>query len=75
MVLTCRTTHLDALAAREALRDAARVDLSPVPAADALTYLRARAADPVRWRPLTEHLATTPPAPWPRCCPRRGGCA
>ncbi|MFE2101570.1 NACHT domain-containing protein [Streptomyces sp. NPDC059468] len=60
VVLTCRTAHLDALAARGSLRDAARVDLAPVPPADAVAYLGDRAADPARWRPLTDRLTANP---------------
>lgn len=60
VVLTCRTAHLDALAARSALRDAARVTIAPVPPADAAAYLTARATDPARWRPLTDHVIAHP---------------
>jgi hypothetical protein len=75
LILTCRTTHYDALTSRTRLLDAARIDINPVPAPDARTYLLQRADDPTRWEPLLEALrddpagllATTLSTPWRLC--------
>ncbi|WP_328663211.1 NACHT domain-containing protein [Streptomyces sp. NBC_00328] len=75
VVLTCRTAHLDALGNRGVLRDAARIDLAPVPPHDAVTYLTARTNDPARWQSLTDRLTTNPTStlarllstPWRLC--------
>ncbi|WP_406486040.1 hypothetical protein [Streptomyces phaeochromogenes] len=40
--------------------DAARINVAPVAAGDALTYLSGRALDAARWQPLLDHLATCP---------------
>ncbi|MER5381791.1 NACHT domain-containing protein [Streptomyces sp. NPDC002688] len=60
VVLTCRTDHLEVLADRGGLRDAARITIEPVSPDDAVTYLTARAQDSTRWQPLTDHLTMYP---------------
>lgn len=60
LVLTCRTSHYDALAANTAVVDAARIAVAPVGTADARIYLADRALDAPRWQPLLDHLATHP---------------
>ncbi|MBN0048188.1 hypothetical protein JS756_29580 [Streptomyces actuosus] len=81
LVLTCRTEHYDALAARIEVLDAARIALAPVDAVNAVnavnarTYLADRALDTARWHPLLDHLtnhptgtlATTLSTPWRLC--------
>lgn len=63
LILTCRTTHYDALASRTRLLDAARIDIDPVPAQDARTYLLQRANDPTRWQLVLEALGEDPSGP------------
>lgn len=60
LILTCRTRHYDALAARAEVLDAARITVAPVDTAGARTYLTDRALDPARWQPLVDHLAAHP---------------
>ncbi|MFE6482886.1 NACHT domain-containing protein [Streptomyces sp. NPDC057757] len=60
LVLTCRTAHYDAFAGEEHLRDAARIRIEPVPAADALVYLTERSGAGPRWQPLLAHLRGEP---------------
>ncbi|MEL5954114.1 NACHT domain-containing protein [Streptomyces sp. CLV115] len=75
LVLTCRTSHYDALASVSRLIDAARVAIAPIDTLNAIAYLRARALDRPRWQPLTDHLdaqptgplATTLSTPWRLC--------
>lgn len=55
VILTCRTAHYDALVADGHLRNAARIAIDPVPAADAVAYLTARLPDSEAaslWEPL-----------------------
>ncbi|WP_188297055.1 NACHT domain-containing protein [Streptomyces sp. CBMA156] len=75
LVLTCRTAHYDALAARARLTDAARIEIDAVPPADAHTYLSQRAIDRDRWQTVlntlrddpTGPLATALSTPWRLC--------
>ncbi|MER5386444.1 NACHT domain-containing protein [Streptomyces sp. NPDC002688] len=60
LVLTSRIANYDALLAHEPLIDSALVVISPVASAPALTYLRDRCHDSVRWGPLLAHLAAHP---------------
>ncbi|MET7575318.1 NACHT domain-containing protein [Streptomyces sp. NPDC005492] len=63
LILTCRTSHYDALAPQTPVLDAARVAVVPVGTADAKEYLIGRALDVDRWTPLTNHLADHPSGP------------
>ncbi|MFJ8444360.1 NACHT domain-containing protein [Kitasatospora griseola] len=63
LVLTCRSAHYDALAARARLADAARVEIDAVPATDAHAFLLRRADDPARWRPVLDSLRDDPVGP------------
>ncbi|WP_405681831.1 NACHT domain-containing protein [Streptomyces sp. NBC_00057] len=63
LVLTCRTGHYDALAPVSRLIDAARVAIAPIDTRHTVAYLRARALDTSRWRPLIDHLDTQPAGP------------
>jgi hypothetical protein len=63
LVLTCRTSHYDALPRSARLSDAARVTIDPVDTAQAVGYLRDRTGDLSRWRPLVDHLRTHPTGP------------
>lgn len=57
MVITCRIGHYEALeAAREWVRDAARVTVSPVKVADACSFLTGRTGDEERWKPVLKAL-------------------
>ncbi|MFF3088830.1 NACHT domain-containing protein [Streptomyces nojiriensis] len=75
VILTCRTRHYEALGGRVRLLDAARIDIDPVTPPTARAYLRQRAPDPARWRPVLEALegdptgalATTLSTPWRLC--------
>ncbi|MEU3352858.1 NACHT domain-containing protein [Streptomyces sp. NPDC037389] len=80
VVLTCRTDHYEAFGTHPGadggqLLDAARIEVDPVPAADAHAYLKDRTADPDRWRGLLEALerepdgtlARTLSTPWRLC--------
>ncbi|MFD8076868.1 NACHT domain-containing protein [Streptomyces sp. NPDC059718] len=75
VVLTCRTSHLEALAARGFLRDSARVAIEPVALADAVNYLTTRAQDQTRWQRLIDQLTSRPTSalstwlstPWRLC--------
>lgn len=60
LILTCRTTHYDALPHNDTLIDAARVAIEPVDTRTAVGYLAARTREPQRWQPLLEHLSTHP---------------
>ena len=56
MVLTCRITQYDALEQdREWLRDAARIQLSPVGMAAARSFLTRRVTDERRWQEVLNH--------------------
>lgn len=63
LILTCRTTHYDALPHTDTLIDAARVTIAPVGSGTAATYLAARARDPRRWQPFLHHLTHHPTSP------------
>jgi hypothetical protein len=78
LIITCRTAHYTKLvksAAGRGLRDAARIDITPVSPDDAQAYLEARANDRSRWRPVTGALrddprgvlARTLSTPWRLC--------
>jgi NACHT domain len=57
MVLTCRISPYEALEqARVWVRDAARIQLSPVGAAAARRFLTGRADDHGRWRPVLDRV-------------------
>jgi len=57
MVLTCRISPYEALEqARVWVRDAARIQLSPVGAAAARRFLTGRADDQGRWRPVLDKV-------------------
>ncbi|MFD0404316.1 NACHT domain-containing protein [Kitasatospora sp. NPDC127116] len=60
LVLTCRTTHYEALVDAAQLRDAARISIEPVPPQEALRYLADRSGGTPRWQTLLEHLRTDP---------------
>ncbi|WP_329317914.1 NACHT domain-containing protein [Streptomyces sp. NBC_01715] len=63
LVMTCRSTHYDALPQTGILIDAARVSITPVDHDSAATYLAARAHDQHRWQSLLHHLQTHPNSP------------
>jgi hypothetical protein len=75
VILTCRTTHLEALDGRGGLRDSAQVTIAPVTRSDAVAYLSARANNLARWQPLIHHLMAHPASalatwlstPWRLC--------
>ena len=60
LILTCRTSHYDALTLHTEVLDAARVAIAPVGTADARTYLTDRALDAACWQPLLDHLSAHP---------------
>ncbi|WP_436988981.1 NACHT domain-containing protein [Streptomyces sp. enrichment culture] len=60
LILTCRTTHYDALSHTDTLIDAARITIDPVDTRTAVAYLAARTREPQRWQPLLDHLDTHP---------------
>lgn len=65
VVLTCRTDHYEAFGTHPGadggqLLDAARIEVDPVPAADAHAYLKDRTLGPDRWRGLLEVLEREP---------------
>ncbi|AQZ61448.1 unnamed protein product [[Actinomadura] parvosata subsp. kistnae] len=61
VVVTCRSGHYEALAARDVrLRDAARVELRPLRPADIAAFLHDRADDPGRWRPVLDAVRAAP---------------
>ncbi|MFJ9643682.1 NACHT domain-containing protein [Streptomyces sp. NPDC004244] len=60
VILTCRTRHYQALGGRVRLLDAACIDIDPVTTPAACAYLRQRAWDPARWRPVLEALEGDP---------------
>ncbi|MEU5366691.1 NACHT domain-containing protein [Streptomyces sp. NPDC005925] len=59
VILTCRTTHYDALPRNRQLRDAARIEVAPVDAEKACAYLGGRALDPQAWQPVLDHIRRT----------------
>ncbi|SDM24975.1 NACHT domain-containing protein [Nonomuraea maritima] len=64
VVLTCRSTTLQALAGVHLwVRDAATVEIVPVTAAQAGRYLAGRAALPGRWAPVLARLRADPDGP------------
>lgn len=64
VILTCRTAQYAHLSARDVrMREAARVEIESVDAAQAAAYLNARTTDPARWTPLLHVLATEPAGP------------
>jgi hypothetical protein len=61
LVVTCRTTTYDALAARRIrLLDAARVEVSSVTAEQAQRFVEARALAPEDWHPVVDHAGRHP---------------
>ncbi|MFF4442628.1 NACHT domain-containing protein [Streptomyces sp. NPDC001621] len=61
VILTCRTAQYEDLAALDLrMREAARIQLDPVPAGQAAAYLTARSTSPERWRPVIDTLTTAP---------------
>ncbi|MCW7942729.1 hypothetical protein AAW14_11945 [Streptomyces hygroscopicus] len=61
VILTCRTTQYEQLAALDVrMREAARVEITPVTPAQADAYLTARSTRPDRWRPVLDTLTTAP---------------
>ncbi|WAZ26907.1 NACHT domain-containing protein [Streptomyces cinnabarinus] len=66
VILTCRTRHLDALVEnlgaqpRRQLLRAARIEIVPVDAPDAVSYLRGRTTEPARWELLLRALEDAP---------------
>ncbi|WP_415949775.1 NACHT domain-containing protein [Streptomyces sp. KLOTTS4A1] len=61
VVLTCRTTQYEDLAALDLrMREAARIQLDPVTPGQAAAYLTARSTRPDRWRLVIQTLATAP---------------
>ncbi|WP_330358363.1 hypothetical protein [Streptomyces chartreusis] len=63
LVMTCRSTHYDALPQTGILIDAARITITPVDPGSAAAYLAARARDPLRWQSLLHHLRAYPTSP------------
>ncbi|MFJ1600512.1 NACHT domain-containing protein [Streptomyces sp. NPDC088261] len=64
VVLTCRTAQYDHLVARDVrMREAARVEIHSVDAAQAAAYLMARTTDPDRWAPVLHVLTAEPAGP------------
>lgn len=60
LVLTCRSTHYDVLAADDRLSDAARIEIDPVTPAEALHYLAERFGSRARWGTVLRHLGDHP---------------
>ncbi|MFI2203808.1 NACHT domain-containing protein [Streptomyces sp. NPDC020192] len=60
LVLTCRTTTYDTLAASTRLLDAARVEVEPVTADQAQAFVTARVLDPQPWQPVIDHAQGSP---------------
>ncbi|MFE5923060.1 NACHT domain-containing protein [Streptomyces sp. NPDC056468] len=63
LIMTCRSTHYDALPQTGILIDAARITITPVDPNSAAAYLAARARDPLRWQSLLHHLRAHPTSP------------
>ncbi|MEV5842213.1 NACHT domain-containing protein [Streptomyces sp. NPDC051985] len=68
LILTCRSSHYDALIREGRLRDAARISIAPVSAAQACAYLTARFSDggvrvQSRWRRVVDELQARPQGP------------
>jgi len=61
MILTSRSAAYDALGTHA--RDTARVEIIPVSAARARTFIRAHTHDPTRWRDVLRELGTAPNGP------------
>jgi hypothetical protein len=60
VVLTCRTSHYEALADDDQLADAAQIRIEPVPVDAAMTYLAQRRGHDRRWQRLLEYLRAEP---------------
>ncbi|GGO53658.1 NACHT domain-containing protein [Streptomyces lasiicapitis] len=61
VILTCRTTQYEQLAALDMrMREAAHIQIAPVPPAQAAAYLTARSTRPTRWSPVIDTLNTAP---------------
>jgi hypothetical protein len=61
VILTCRTTQYEQLAARDLrMREAARIEIDPVTASQAAAYLTARSTNPDRWASILDELAAAP---------------
>ncbi len=58
VVLTCRTSHYEALADDDQLADAAQIRIEPVPVDAAVMYLAQRCGHGRRWQLLLEYLRT-----------------
>lgn len=64
LILTCRTTHYNKLAALDVrMREAARIEIVPIDAGPAGAYLTARSVRPARWTPVLAALAADPDGP------------
>ncbi|MFI8280878.1 NACHT domain-containing protein [Streptomyces sp. NPDC085929] len=63
LVVTCRTATYDSLSTRARLLDAARIDLSPVTAEQAQSFVTARALHPQQWQPVVDDAQRNPQGP------------
>ncbi|MFI7408718.1 NACHT domain-containing protein [Streptomyces sp. NPDC049627] len=64
IVLTCRTTQYAELAALDVrMREAARIELSPVTPAQATAYLAARSTNAARWTAVLDNLTAASGGP------------
>jgi hypothetical protein len=69
VIVTCRTAHYDALTKSspgQGLRDATRIDITPISPTNARAYLERRADDQGRWEPLLDALRDDPGGPLAR---------
>ncbi|MGW4804906.1 NACHT domain-containing protein [Kitasatospora sp. NPDC004272] len=67
VILTCRTERYTALATLDVrLRESTHIEITHVPAADAIAYLTARVTDPDRWQPVLDALRASPTGPLAR---------
>lgn len=64
VVLTCRSTHYEALEQARVWRDdPARVELAPVSSRQARDFLTERVTDPDRWTPVLQEIKGAPRGP------------
>jgi len=61
VILTCRTAQYEQLTALDLrMREAARIQIDPVTASQAASYLIVRSANPDRWTPVIDALTDAP---------------